>query len=399
MVGGGALALTLVPAGIAQASAPIKVTNLHDTGTNSLRWAIGQANLETTTESDPAVITFGSKLSGSIDLKSQLPDVTQSIEIEGPGARKLELNAAAIPRNPGDAVIYDKTSDTELTISGLSMDRAYIFNFDGVFLEVNSAELVLIRDTFADDRGSYFGGALEDFDNELIVDGCTFTGDRAYDGGAIAGSDAEAEIKDSTFVGNHAAYDGGDGGALNFDESFLEIDGSTVTGNSAHFADTSTTRKGGYGGGLAVGDVFLGVYDSIMAGNSATGNVRYTGHPYGGSDHRDIYATDSALTADFSLIGHDYRGLAGYDGHPALNSTDILGVSPDLGPLRNNGGPTNTELPFAKSPVINAGKKFGLKTDQRGDKRTVDYPHVKKRKGSDGTDIGAVELQRPKRRH
>jgi hypothetical protein len=95
------------------------------------------------------------------------------------------------------------------------------------------------------------------------------------------------------------------------------------------------------------------------------------------------------------LIQHDTTGLAGL----TLNSTDITGKSADLGPLRNNGGSTDTELPSSKSPVINAGKAFGLKADQRGRRRTVNYPGVKKRHGSDGTDIGAVELQQPKKKH
>jgi hypothetical protein len=46
--------------------------------------------------------------------------------------------------------------------------------------------------------------------------------------------------------------------------------------------------------------------------------------------------------------------------------------------------------------VINAGKEFRNRMfDQRGDKRKVIYPSVSKKHGSDGTDIGAVELQIP----
>ena len=66
-----------------------------------------------------------------------------------------------------------------------------------------------------------------------------------------------------------------------------------------------------------------------------------------------------------------------------------------LGPLKNNGGPTQTHALVAGSPAIDAGNPGGcrdnsgalLQTDQRGFPRNVDG-------NSDGTarcDIGAVE--------
>jgi hypothetical protein len=394
VVGGGALALTLIPAGIAQASPTFKVTNLHNSGNGSLREALEQASKDTTITSTPVMITFSSKLSGSIDLQSQLPRIYNSVDIKGPGARRVTLNAAKIPDEPGKPVIYDNAPNTELTISGLSMDNAFIFNFGGSFLEVDEADLTLKQDTFAGDRGAYVGGAVSDTNSPLTIEGCTFTDNRADNGGAIGGSDGLLKIEDSTFVGNHASYVGAEGGAIIWYDADVELLDSTVTGDAADFTET-VSKKAGYGGGLAVANVNLFLYDSIVAGNTASGNVDYVGHVVGGSDFRDIYRSQGGtFLAEFSLIQHDTSDLTA-----GLKSTDITGKSPDLGPLKNNGGPTNTELPFAKSPVINAGRAFGLKVDQRGDKRTVDYPGVKKRKGSTGTDIGAVELQAPKRKH
>jgi hypothetical protein len=70
----------------------------------------------------------------------------------------------------------------------------------------------------------------------------------------------------------------------------------------------------------------------------------------------------------------------------------ITGVDPQLGPLQNNGGPTQTMLPSDTSPLIDQGKAAsGLTADQRGDPRTVDNGKSKP-PGGDGTDIGAVEL-------
>src|SRR5207248_1889663 len=61
---------------------------------------------------------------------------------------------------------------------------------------------------------------------------------------------------------------------------------------------------------------------------------------------------------------------------------NIIGQNLLLGPLANNGGPTQTILPGAGSPVINAGFNAVFRgVDQRGNTRTA------------GTqvDIGAVE--------
>jgi hypothetical protein len=59
--------------------------------------------------------------------------------------------------------------------------------------------------------------------------------------------------------------------------------------------------------------------------------------------------------------------------------------------LASNGGPTQTELPAASSPVIDKGNAFGLTTDQRGVQRPIDFPAIPN--AADGADIGAVELQ------
>ena len=69
-----------------------------------------------------------------------------------------------------------------------------------------------------------------------------------------------------------------------------------------------------------------------------------------------------------------------------------------LGPLKNNGGSTQTEALLAGSPAIDAGNPAGctdnvghlLKVDQRGDKRPGD-PRL-----PTACDIGAYEFQFPK---
>ena len=66
----------------------------------------------------------------------------------------------------------------------------------------------------------------------------------------------------------------------------------------------------------------------------------------------------------------------------SLKEEKVLNVDPQLGPLQNNGGPTQTHKPGSGSPAIDAVAK-GLPSDQRG---------VRRPQGSN-FDIGAVEVQ------
>ena len=78
----------------------------------------------------------------------------------------------------------------------------------------------------------------------------------------------------------------------------------------------------------------------------------------------------------------------------ARNEGQIVGspltADPLLGPLQDNGGPTQTMAPADGSPVIDAGSAFGLTTDQRGLARPFDFSAIAN--AADGSDIGAVEL-------
>ncbi|MGI6253255.1 MAG: choice-of-anchor Q domain-containing protein [Aminivibrio sp.] len=66
-----------------------------------------------------------------------------------------------------------------------------------------------------------------------------------------------------------------------------------------------------------------------------------------------------------------------------VGGTNILDADPKLGPLADNGGPTQTCAPGKGSSAIDAGTAEGAPpTDQRG---------VKRPQGG-GIDIGAVEI-------
>jgi hypothetical protein len=71
---------------------------------------------------------------------------------------------------------------------------------------------------------------------------------------------------------------------------------------------------------------------------------------------------------------------------------DKVNTEPLLGPLQDNGGPTQTMAPLPISPAVDQGSAVAP-TDQRGVGRPIDFPSIANAPASDGSDIGAVELQ------
>jgi hypothetical protein len=112
----------------------------------------------------------------------------------------------------------------------------------------------------------------------------------------------------------------------------------------------------------------VALQNSILANNT------------GGNCHGTLNSRGYNLSSDNSCS---------FDGAGDLNNTD-----PELGPLQNNGGPTDTMALLPGSPAIDAGNPGGctdsqghlLKTDQRG------MPRPDKEDPS-GCDIGAYEKQ------
>jgi hypothetical protein len=148
------------------------------------------------------------------------------------------------------------------------------------------------------------------------------------------------------------------GGIYNF--RTLELSNSTVSGNTA--------TSGSSGGGIysnSVGTMTLS--NTIVARNSATTKPDASG---------------SFTSEGNNLIG-DTTGSSGW------GTSDLQNVNPLLGPLQNNGGPTDTHALLPDSPAVDAANSTTCPlTDQRGETR----------KDGDGNgttvcDIGAFEKE------
>lgn len=186
-----------------------------------------------------------------------------------------------------------------------------------------------------------------------------------------------------TFRDNNADYGGGLYilGNLTSGPAYITARNSTFSNNAAAL----------YGGGIYsyFGDVLL--INVTFSGNSA------------GSAGGGLYSTNtSAINLENTLISNSAggdcvnvsgSGASGWyslieDASHACGLTNgatgnVIGLDPNLGPLQNNGGNTQTHALLAGSPAIDAGDDdVCLATDQRG---------VARPQGA-ACDIGAYEL-------
>jgi hypothetical protein len=207
------------------------------------------------------------------------------------------------------------------------------------------------------------------------IENSTISGNTADNGGGIFAIGGSLSLTQSTISGNTSNQDGGGILSLTAKYETTTIDNSTIAQNAAANS----------GGGI-----YLAQYGSGDQSGTAAINSTIVADNTAGGESNDLFlqttSTGGGFNNTFSLI--ENPGNAPLLGSQAL----ITGVDPQLGPLADNGGPTQTMLPSNTSPVIDQGNaQAGLTTDQRGEPRTVDNGKPEPQ-GGDGTDIGAVEL-------
>jgi hypothetical protein len=242
----------------------------------------------------------------------------------------------------------------------------------------------------------------------VTISGVTVENGSALEGGGInAASGVPVTLADDAIVGNSAVLDGGGilaTGSLTMDRVLVSGNhvssgdggGIEVFTSASPSAITNSTiannGASGAGGGIALSTATLVLVRDTLAGNSATtrgGNLALfnNGHLQagstvftGGEAAQGVNCDLSATGASFIDLGHNADALTNSCGLLAGNN-DILVDDPQLGPLQDNGGPTQTMLPAAGSPLLEHGGEPCDGVDQRG---------VARPQGN-ACDIGAVE--------
>ncbi len=268
-----------------------------------------------------------------------------------------------------------------------------------------------IRNNSAEGKYAY-GGGLSVAGNAVIT-GSIISGN-ASDGwaGGLIAYDALGMDR-ATISGNDAAIAGG---LIALDN--VDIHASTISGNTADdiagaylglyasqpvvVAQTTVAGNTATGSDLGAG-LYLG-HDSVVHNSTIAGNqVTSTSAPMGAS--AGLTLADGAQVTLSSTIVSDNRvgttpadiGLvSGATSGSLAGDHNLIGTStlptpadtlhsndPGLGPLQNNGGPTETRMPQLGSDAMNNGAANGFATDQRG----AGFARVQGMQA----DIGAVE--------
>jgi CSLREA domain-containing protein len=396
----------------------VNTTNDHDDGLCgyndcSLREAINAAN----SLAGDNTITFKSGLSGVIPLGSALPNVTTNVNIQGPGARILEVNGNNAYR------VFSFTSGTSsmsgLTVangripatSGASAFGGGIFNQGTLTLFQCAIKYNSVQGgvgvTGAKSGGQGNGGGVYN-SGVLALEDCTLSGNVASGGGGAPGSQ----------IADGASGGAGNGGAIfNNGGATMTLTNCTVSGNTATGGPGGSGGRSAAGGngGAGHGGIYsngtLTVTASTVSGNTGTGGAGGSGTPNGtvgaatggvrnqgsGTFRNFISAGNTGGDVSGTFISQGYNLIGPLGTATGFAATgDQTGVTnPNLGSLQDNGGPTDTMallLSPTFSPAIDKGKSFGLTTDQRGHLRIADSPSVPAATGGDNTDIGAFEF-------
>ena len=245
-----------------------------------------------------------------------------AIDIAAGTLNALELTIENNSATTGGAI----ANAGQATINASNLTSNSATTSGGGIINSSAGHLTLSSSTISDNLASGVGGMGGGLANNgtLTVNNSTLSGNSSSLGGGIFNSIGSASLTNATIAENSASTGGG------IDNDF----GTLVTMNST-IADNSVGTTGS-GGGLYTSNNEATLYNTIVDSNTAPGGINVVG----------------TLSVNAS--------------HNLINTPNA-----ELGPLANNGGPTETIALLAGSPAIDAGANHISgqtvpTTDQRG---------------------------------
>lgn len=337
-----------------------------------------------------------------------------------------------LPANGGELTISRPVTivgpeNARVTLTGLLANRLFNINLTA------PGEVFISNLTMTGGNSPTNGGAAIVTAGGVTFNNCTISNCAAgQNGGGIATAiNGDVRLIYSTVSGNIAGTGGGAGIYVNGNGTLL-IENSTISGNtclngdggalqifssmnttSAIVASTISGNTGRRGGGIFLND-WLGrmkIFNSTIVNNKANtipdgGGVLVDGV---GAAVGVLTLSSTILAKNLGANGPDLQFLSPLAPQNVGGDNNLVGVAnvgnfvltgmgnlvgaltlpldPLLGPLANNGGPTQTHAPQSGSPALKAGNNvLCLQFDQRGLKLDDGEPMSI---GSFGTNIVA----------
>jgi hypothetical protein len=376
------------------------VMNLNDSGDGSLRQAI----LSTAAG---GTVDFQTGLTGTIALTTGELAITNDLTIAGPGADTITVSGSDASR------VFNIAANHTVAISGLTIADGRSPNDRGGgihnLLSTLTVTDCILSGNSVTSSGSAVGGGIENEAGSLTVIDCTLSGNSVTGGnGVIVGggiaSYGTLTVVDSTFSGNSANGSLSGGGAISTSGS-ASVTGSTLSGNSASaggailnnnvgpltmlnctLSGNSAVLNGsgsGLGGAIYTEGGGLTLTSCTLSANSADrlagGIVMSNGHEttlgntiIAGNSAPVGFSPDVVVFSSAPINSNGYNLIGNGGSASGFTATDLIGtaanpIDPQLGPLQDNGGPTQTMAPLAGSPALDAGDPAQLgAADQRG---------------------------------
>jgi len=385
------MAAALIPAGPVMAA----IHNIPDGDVAALRVAINTSNTngvhDTINLAAGGTYTLNASDSDT-DGPNGLPSINSSITINGNGATIQRDSAGGTP----DFRIFHVAATGNVTMSGMTIRNGLADNGGGMTIRNGLADngggiwnkgTLTMRDcTVSGNEATISGGGIytgQGIPNTLTMTDCTISGNKAGDdGGGIFSWDDATELTNCTISTNNASVGGGINYVANAAGTPLDLTNCTISGNKAEEI----------GGGL-----YIDTDDVATITNCTITNNTAEGEDSGGGIYHDNDEDELKLKLTCTIV---YGNFADSDPNIWGLWTDmgenIVGdpvgdPDPLLGPLQDNGGPTETHALMTGSPAIDTCTTDCPlpATDQRGQPRAADGD-------IDGTyfcDVGAYERQ------
>lgn len=264
--------------------------------------------------------------------------------------------------NAGGAGLNITNSTANIVSSRISNNTDLSASFYGGVYALNSTVTIdtstISNNTAANGAGIYFQNTLFTISNSTISNNVNNAINSNGAGIYVQSSLSNNSINNST-ISNNGSSQTVSGGGIYLTTSNLTINNSTITYN------TAVT-----GGGVFIDSgVSLVLNNTLVAKNSATTNSDVSGN---------------VTNSFYSLIqnGTGTNIINGVNGN-------LVNIEPSIGPLANNGGPTETVALLMGSPGVDAGSILLIPPGTLYDQRQSPYVRI----SGVNVDIGAFELQ------